>query len=387
MGMLSPTDFALAKWLLTEGKALPRLDELVDALCTQLRALGIPVDRAIVSTRTLHAVYLSYFRIWRSDGNSVSDTYDRDEENMGYFERSPIRVVMETGRPVELLLEETADDAFGIVPDLKADGYVHYLCAPLRFSDGTLNHLSFATKAPGGFRPDHIATLLQMEPALASALEIRMLRRAMVDTLQTYLGDEPGRRVAQGDIVRGQVSEIEAAILFADLRGFTANSMQLGNTTLVQWLNAYYACIVPAVEQHGGDVLKLIGDGVLAIFPEREGDAPQRALAAARDAQAAIALANGQGLDWPRLNVGIALHAGTAAYGNVGSLQRLDFTVIGRDVNLASRISAVCRDTGEPILMSKRFRDRLGREAYRLGPYALPGVPDRVNVYRPFDDV
>ncbi len=384
--MLSPIDFALAKWLLTEGKALPRLDELVDALCLLLREQGIPVDRAIISTRTLHAVYLSYFRIWRSDGNSVSDTYDRDEEHLGYFERSPIRVVMETGQAVELVLSETPDDAFGIVPDLKADGFVHYLCAPLRFSDGTMNQLSWATKAPGGFTPAQIATLIQLEPALASALEIRMLRRAMVDTLQTYLGDEPGRRVADGDIVRGQVSEIEAAILFADLRGFTANSMLLDNPILVQWLNAYYACIVPAVEQHGGDVLKLIGDGILAIFPEREGGAPQRALAAARDAQAAIALANGQGLDWPALNVGIALHAGTAAYGNVGSLRRLDFTVIGRDVNLASRISTICRDTGEPILMSRRFRDRLGREAYRLGPYTLPGIPDRVMVYRPLEE-
>lgn len=373
----------IAAWLLNEAKALPSLDVIVDALCGRLNAAGVPIDRAIMSTQTLHAIHLSYFRLWQSDGAHVSDTFDRDEVHLGYFERSPLRVIVETGQPVELRLAETPDEAYGIVPDLKRDGYTHYLAVPLHFSDGVNNQLSWATKRAGGFSDEDIAVLRAIEPALSAALEIRMLRRAMVETLQTYLGDEPGRRVAQGAIVRGEVSEIKAAILFADLRGFTVSSMSLDSNALVQLLNDYYACLIPAVERQGGDVLKLIGDGVLAIFPDAEGDGPRRALVAACEAQAAIAEANARGSAWPDLAAGIALHHGTAAYGNVGSTRRLDFTVIGRDVNLASRICGICREAGAPVLMSEAFRDRLGLAAEEVGVFALRGIAEAVTLYRP----
>jgi adenylate cyclase len=373
-------------WLLREAKALDGLDAVVDALCARLNAAGVPVDRAIVSTNTLHAVHLSYFRLWRSDGAHVSDTYDRDEVHLGYFDRSPLRVIIETGQPVELVLADTPDEAFGIVPDLKRDGFTHYLCVPLPFSDGANNQLSWATKHPGGFTPAQIAALRALEPALAATLEIRMLRRALVETLQTYLGDEPGRRVADGAIVRGEVGEIEAAILFADLRGFTAHAMTLENGVLVELLNAYFACLIPAVEAHGGDVLKLIGDGMLAIFPDAAGDAPRRALAAAREAQAAMAAANARGSAWPALAAGIALHHGTAAYGNIGSQRRLDFTVIGRDVNIASRICGVCREAGAPVLMSDAFRRRLGAAGEAVGAFALHGIAEPMTLYRPEGD-
>ena len=151
----------------------------------------------------------------------------------------------------------------------------------------------------------------------------------------------------------------------------------------MQLLNEYYACLIPAVERQGGDVLKLIGDGMLAIFPDAEGDAPRRALAAARDAQAAIAEANARGSEWPELAAGIALHHGTAAYGNIGSARRLDFTVIGRDVNLASRICGICREAGAPLLMSEAFCERLGLDAEAAGAFTLRGIADAVTLYRP----
>ena len=142
---------------LAEAKALPNLDAIFDALCARLRAGGVAVDRAIVSTKTLHAVHLSYFRLWRADGESLSDTYDRDEVHLGYFDRSPFRVTMETGEAVELIIAETPDEAFGIVPDLRRDGFSHYFCAPLRFSDGDINQVSWATKQAGGFSPAELA--------------------------------------------------------------------------------------------------------------------------------------------------------------------------------------------------------------------------------------
>lgn len=261
---------AVSRWLLDEGKRSGAIDDLVDGLCLKLGEAGIPIDRMIASSRTLHAVHLSYYRLWRSDGPAVSDTYDRDEVHLGYFERSPMRIAQETGAWVELWVADTPDEAFGIVPDLRKDGFTHYICAPIPFSDGEVNTISLATKHPQGFGESHKTVLRALEPAFAAALEIRMLRRAMVETLQIYLGNEPGRRVAQGSIVRGEVARIEAAILFADLRGFTAASMIYDSEVLVGLLNEYYQCLVPAVEKQGGDVLKLIGDGILAIFPAED---------------------------------------------------------------------------------------------------------------------
>lgn len=387
---LTPSEFdpdttaaAIVRWLLDEGKRTTDITALVDALCERVNAAGIQLDRLIANSRTLHPIHISYYRIWRSDGRHDSDTYDRDEVHLGYFERSPIRVAQETGDWVELWLADTPDDAYGIVPDLKKDGFTHYICVPVLFSDGDFNTISWATKHPAGFTPAQKSVLRALEPAFAAALEIRMLRRAMVESLQTYLGNEPGRRVAQGSIVRGEVTRIEAAILFADLRGFTANSMVYGSEELVGLLNEYYQCVIPAVEKQGGDVLKLIGDGMLAIFPDAEGDAAPRAMQAALEAQAAIAAANARGSEWPELALGIALHHGDAAYGNVGSTRRLDFTVIGRDVNIASRICGVCREAGAPILMSQAFKRRIGGAGRQAGDFAVHGIAEALTLYVP----
>lgn len=282
-----------------------------------------------------------------------------------------------------LWLADTPDETYGIVPELKAEGLTHYFAVPCAFSDGQVNMNSWATASPGGFSEAHLDLLRAIEPAVASVLEIRMLRRAMVDTLQIYLGDEPGRRVADGAIVRGEVSEIEAAILFADLRGFTENAMRLDSETLVRLINEYFACLIPAVDRQRGDVLKLMGDGMLAIFSDAGGDAAQRALAAAREAQDVITDANRRGSEWPDLAAGTALHHGTAAYGNIGAPERLDFTVIGRDVNIAARICGVCRLADAPVLMSDAFRQRLGQPGTEVGTYPLHGIAAPVTVYAP----
>jgi adenylate cyclase len=201
------------------------------------------------------------------------------------------------------------------------------------------------------------------------------------------VGDEPHQAILSGAILRGQVTRIRSAILFADMRGYTRASATLSPEAAVELLNDYFDCLVPPIEDEGGEVLKYLGDGLLAIFRDRgddTGGAPQAALSAAIKALQRIYTANEQGRFPMPVSAGISLHHGDAAYGNVGSGQRLDFTVIGRDVNLASRIAKLNKTLDEPLLMSKAFVEHLWGNPHRLGAYEVEGFDEKIEVYRPF---
>jgi len=246
------------------------------------------------------------------------------------------------------------------------------------------NGFSFATKAEGGFSDQDMAMLKAIFPVLASLMEILALTRILNEVVRLYVGDEPRQRILAGDVHRGEVTRINSAILFADMRGFTSLSMGLEAEQVTELLNRYYDCVVPHVEAQGGEVLKFIGDGVLAIF--RSGvDVPApgpRALAAARASLNAVDDLEVDGDGPPAFDVGIALHLGEAAYGNVGSGQRLDFTVIGKDVNIASRIADLCGRLERRLLISSAFRDALStKAAEELGDFELKGVGAPQTVY------
>jgi adenylate cyclase len=221
-----------------------------------------------------------------------------------------------------------ADDAYGVIPELKSGGYTHYVCVPLMFSSGRKrNGVTFSTREPKGFTAAHFAFFRAILPALRALMEIRAGERILDEILQTYVGNDPHDRILAGDIHRGSVTRIRSAILFSDLRGYTELSMTLQEEDIADLLNRYFDCIVPQVECRGGEVLKFIGDGVLAIFQDADGNAAQtcnHALDAAASGLEGIAKANAYGSLPAPLIAGIALHYGQAAYGNVGSDERLD---------------------------------------------------------------
>jgi adenylate cyclase len=228
--------------------------------------------------------------------------------------------------------------------------------------------------------------LRQIIPTFATVMEMRTTNRRLDDVLRIYVGDEPHRAILSGAILRGQVSRIRSAILFADMRGYTRTSSTLSPEAAVNLLNDYFDCLVPPIEDENGEVLKYMGDGVLAIFRDRgddTGGAAQSALTAAIKGLQRIAAANEEGRFPVPVTAGIALHHGEAAYGNVGSGQRLDFTVIGPDVNLASRIAKLNKSLGEPLLMSRAFVDHLWGNSESLGQHEVDGIDERVAVYRP----
>ncbi|MDH3579359.1 MAG: adenylate/guanylate cyclase domain-containing protein [Hyphomicrobiales bacterium] len=386
---------ALNDWLLGEARAHPCPESLLGAIGERFLAAGLPVDRLMVAVSVLHSERSGYGRFWEPGAQVRTEFFPFGETADALYERSPFRQAHETGDWVDLKLDETHDDAFGIIPELKAQGFTHYICVPVLHPDGSQNGVTFATKRKGGFGAEDCALLRAVLPALRVLMEIVSLRRVLDDVLGLYVGAEPQKRILKGQIRRGDVVHIRSAILFADMRGFTSLSMGMNAGELVELLNGYYDCIVPRIEAHGGEVLEFIGDGVLAIFrcegEQCDGGAGERsactdAFAAACEALQAVAARNAGQPD-AAYDVGIALHYGRAAYGNIGSGTRLDYTVIGRDVNLASRIAGLCSTLAHPLLVSKAFRDNLPAcQVTSIGEHTLKGVADPHEIFMPLGE-
>jgi len=281
-------------------------------------------------------------------------------------------------------LDGATTDEFTMLPELRAAGMTDYVAIISRFAaDGVIGEMdavytSWTTGAPDGFGDVDVAALQRLAPYLALAIKSVSLARMTTTLMETYLGRDAGQRVLHGRIMRGIAERIDAVIWFSDLRGFT----RITDTTpeqVIPLLNDYADAIVSAIDAHGGDVIKLIGDGTLAIFTaEDRAHACGAALSAAIAARRAVAelkkrrAADGQ----PVTDMYLGLHVGEVFYGNIGSRERLDFTVVGPAVNEASRIAAMCRSVDQPVLMSSAFAevDDIKRRLVSVGRYALRGV-------------
>jgi adenylate cyclase len=376
----------LREWVASEGRTIGEPADLIGEVAERLSAVGVPVDRIGVSINTLHTDHDVVARIWVR-GADYSERFYAHAGSQGYH-RSPFKVAYETGECVELWLPETPDGRFDIVPDLRAQGFTHYLCVPVIFTTGGRSAATFATRAAAGFSDRDLAVLRGVMPAIAAMMEIRASWRTLDEVLRVYVGAGPRRAILDGNIKRGQVSTIRSAMLMADLRDSTAITEHFSAKQTVDLYNEFFDCLVPVIETHGGEVLKYLGDGLLAIFREYEehdSDPAGRALFCARAALDDLARSNAEHGRKIPLTAGIALHYGTAAYGNVGSGQRLDFTVIGHDVNVVSRVAGLCRGLNETLLLTSAFVRRLGSPAHPLGQFALKGVTDPVEVLRPED--
>ncbi len=376
---------ALRDWLLAEGARLEDWAPLLEGLADRLNALNVPIDRITTAIDALHSEYTGIGRVWTRENGFAFKLFPHGEQSERAYERSPFAEAHRTGRWLILDLRTTPDDAFDIIPELKAEGYVYYVCVPLCFTNGTRNGVTFATRAQHGFDSRALSVLRFVMPTLAAVLETRSVNQRLDNVLRIYVGDEPHKAILSGTIQRGEVSRIRSAILFADMRSYTRISSELEPERAVELLNTFFDCLVPPINAEGGEVLKYLGDGLLAIFRDRGDDTGQSAQAALSAAVAGLVLleqANQEGRFPTRVDAGIALHHGEAAYGNVGSGARLDFTVIGPDVNLASRIAQMNKVLREPLLMSKAFADHLWGDPEMIGRHPLDGFLEPVPIYR-----
>jgi adenylate cyclase len=246
----------------------------------------------------------------------------------------------------------------------------------------SVNVAIFGTQESQGFSGADRALFRRILPALRSAIELKIWRRRTTTILDTYVGADPERQIMSGNVRRGDIAALEAVIMFCDLHDFTRISNRLSSDRVLTLLNTYFDQAVPSIAECGGEILKFMGDGLLALFRVKE-DA-ERSCAAALEAARRIGrrLAEVGPAD-AELTAGIGLHFGVISYGNIGSGQRLDFTAIGRDVNLASRIQGQCGQLSQPVLMSERFASLLPSKSASMGRHSLKGFDELVKLFAP----
>ena len=361
-------------WLIDGARSAPQPVQVLAQLSERLVACGIPLWRVAVFVRTLHPQVMGRRFIWRPGTEiEVSEAPFEMLESADFLE-NPIAQVYAAGCALRRKLADPdcAED-FPVLAELRAEGITDYLASPLIFTDGAIHALTCTTRQPGGFTDAQIAGIEAIITPLARVAEIRALRRTGSVLLDTYVGHDAGERILAGHIRRGDIEEIHAAIWLSDMRGFTALADGLPPRVLIDILNRYFDCQVPAILDHGAEVLKFMGDGLLAIFAITgdESEVCNRALAAARQAQASIAALAASAM--PGLRFGLALHIGDVLYGNIGSGNRLDFTCIGPAVNCAARIEKLTGQLGRAILASDEFARHCPGEFAPLGEFSLAG--------------
>jgi adenylate cyclase len=339
-----------------------------------------------VFVTTLHPDVMGRSFRWQAEsGVTVSEALHSFKETDDY-RKSPVVAVYDTRSMIRRpLADPECPDDFAILRDLRAQGATDYAAFPLIFTDGTIHVATWSTRQPGGFTAKQFADLVSIVAPLARVAEIRALRRTSENLIDTYVGHQTGERILSGKIRRGYVEAIRAAIWLSDMRGFTSVSERLPPQALIDRLNLYFGCQVPAVLGHGGEVLKFMGDGLLAIFPiaaESEvGEVCQRTLSCAQEFKQSIAELPPPGDNEAPIRFGLALHVGEVMYGNIGGGNRLDFTCIGPAVNLAARLEKVAAKLGEAVVASGAFASHVPDAFKRLGEHAVAGFAAPQTVY------
>jgi len=382
-------DLRIIQWLLRDGPRIADSTAFLNAFAEQLLANDLKVDRISTGVPILHPQVFSFSGLWELGKGASERRNLANADTLSRLQHSPVKTVYEGGGPIRCdLTAPAAKDEYAIYADLRKEGFTDYLVIGVPFSDGSNKALSLATKRRGGFTTDETAAFVTLIPALAVNLEIQALRRTAQTLLEVYVGRHAGKRVLDGAIKRGMGETIPAVIWLCDLRGFTRLSEELPREKLIDLLNGYFEAMCQVIEQHQGEVLKFVGDALLAIFPiggEDPAPACRQALTAARAAIVKIDALNVQrlGRNEPRIVYGIALHVGDVIYGNIGGENRLDFTVVGPAVNLAARIEGLCRELGRPILLSEAFVSRAHIAVEPVGRFVLKGVTAEETVSAP----
>ncbi|MEM8703006.1 MAG: adenylate/guanylate cyclase domain-containing protein [Pseudomonadota bacterium] len=370
---------AIIRWLMIEGPRLGAPSALLNGYSQKLCDAGIQVDRSTLGAPILHPIAKSSFVFWDRRSGPEQRWFVYTPDQMEILKASPIHKIYTQGEPTSLRLDRPGDrNLYPIGEDLWADGYHQYEALPLQFADGTFKVLTLATRSPDGFDEADKALIDATLPALTLVFEGFIARNTAKTLMETYVGTRAGLRVLDGEISRGDGSTIDAVIWFSDLRGFTSLAQTHSEDDLLKLLNDYFGTLTDAIEDHSGEVLKFIGDALLAVFPHQDdvGAAVERAEAAAMKVA---------GKKTPRQDYmfGIGLHPGSVFYGNIGGGTRLDFTVIGSSVNIASRIEGLCGMLGETVLASADFVEKSRKSWRSIGQHELKGVADPVEIFAP----
>ncbi len=382
----------IVDWMIDGARSAPGPTQLMTQACERCLAAGLPLWRVGVFVWTLHPDMFGIAFFWRPGEEVTVGTADSDPVSTPEFRRSPLAILQETGREVRYRLDDPETKRFPFLDDMRAEGVTDYIALPLVFIQGSIHASSWTTKEPGGFTDEHLDALRLLVRPLARLVEIINLRRTATTLLDTYVGNRAGERILGGQIRRGHTETMQAAIWLSDLRGFTALSDRLAPEIVVDILNRYFDCQVPVLRKHGGEILKFMGDGLLAVFPiARDGgnlaEVCGRVLDAAREARAGVGT-----MEYPhsesveRFRFGVALHIGGILFGNIGGSNRLDFTCIGPAVNLAARLEKIAGRLGRTVVASAAFAGASGGGWIELGEFPIAGFSAPQRVYGLLDE-
>lgn len=383
----------IAAWLVDSGLKGANETDLLHGFCDQCDAMGLPLSRALVLIDTLHPVYEGRAFRWRNDGivETVVVEYGRTTEGDAavQWQQNVFYHMLNGGGGDEIAfdLRGGRETGFAHLDTMHREGQTGLFALVHRFNAaGIIGEMDcvcswWCTRFPEAFSPEDLAALRRLVPILALALKAASLARIAGTLVEVYLGRDAGRQVLSGRIQRGVADRISAVLWFSDLRGYTAISEKAPPEELLPLLNDYADAVISAIHDAGGSVLKLVGDGILATFTdESSAKAASAAMAAEADLRQRLSVLDRRRKDEgrPTTAVYLGLHLGEVYYGNIGSQDRLDFTVIGPAVNEVSRIVTLCRSVDRNALASAEFRDAtpvaLQDRLVSVGRYALRGV-------------
>jgi adenylate cyclase len=380
------SDSDVLNWLTNDARDERFIDNIFAELCIRLQRAGIPVKRATLHVVINHPQWLGAKITW-TDGmrDAVIERVDYEVREKSQYIGSPANEIYDGATEVREHLER--DRSLGrkhaVYDEMRAKGLTDYVAWPMYHTLGKRHIVTFATDRPGGFDDAHIAALLKLLPVLALVSEIRIKNRLARTLLETYVGSHAGELILAGATRRGSGTTVRAAIMICDLRDFTGISDNWPRDDVIDLLNGYFDAMSEPIARHGGEILKFVGDGLLAIFPLSQPSACANLLHAVSEARQAMATLNEKNNGRAPLRYGTGVHVGDVMYGNIGSRTRLDFTVIGPAVNMASRLETLTKELGRPVLLSRAFADFVEGEfdLERVGEFPVRGFNEPIELF------
>lgn len=377
----------LNHWMMTEGRCSNDPIKVVSHFCSTLIDAGVPLWRVNIGQRFANPLLIAWGVVWTPD---VTETYDVTHARMltDSYIGSAFEYILENQRPLHKSLRDLDPEKdHASYLEIAEAGGTDYYATLLDYGDRSQHGCTFASRSTNGFSSQHLAMIEAAKLGLASAMEPMTMRKSSKSLLRTYLGDGPSEAVWNGTIQRGERTTLEAVVMFSDLRGFTALSDSNSESEVFDALDGYFDVVVQSVEEVGGDVLKFMGDGILSIFPIRTtADRPhqcRQAVIAARGVLVGLAALNDRRAEAskPPLDIGIGINVGQVSYGNIGSPGRLDFTVLGGAVNVASRIEGLTKSIGHRVLATSAIAETTPELFAACGLHEVRGLADAIDLF------
>lgn len=376
------------RWLLEDTGGERYIDVVFVEMCERLMAAGVPVARATLFFDGYNPEWLGARILWTEGMRSADlQTFDYGIDERPEYLNSPMHLVNSGTAEVRQRLEGDVvfDYDFKLYTELKAAANTDYVAWPLQHTLGKRHAATFASTTPGGFSDEHLGLLREILPALSLVSEVRLKNRLTRTLLDTYVGPHASEQILAGATTRGSGFTVGAAIMICDLRDFTAISDALPRDDVLHMLNGFFDAMGASVASHGGEILKFMGDGFLAIFDLSDPLAPTNLLRAIVEGQKSMDMFNDLLTEngMRRLECGTGVHVGDVMYGNIGSRNRLDFTAIGPAVNVASRLETLTKELKRPVLLSREFVNMAACQpsVEPVGLFQLRGLGRPVEVF------